>query len=315
MRKKGLIFIIGMFLLSFAITMTGCGINDNTDVFIYSVGGTVFGLNGTVVLQNNSGDDLTITSDGAFTFDSAMSDGSAYNVTVATQPAGQICTVTDGTGTISGVDVTNVAVTCTDVITVSGTVEDAVTGTMLEGVTIETRYTNDTILATATTDASGAFTVDAPADQDFYLHANGVTISSVTYIAENLQIDQFPADQTGIKFYMVDDTSIGDLATQLGADTSTDALFAFDVEDSSSTGIAGITVSASPAVTNISYNQDGSTFSTTAPTTTFNGPSVAGYNSATTGTYTFSLTGTGYTIDATFSLRLIPGELSMPIEP
>ena len=315
MRKKGLMFLIGMFLLSFSITMSGCGKNDDTDVFAYSVGGTVFGLSGTVVLQNNSGDDLTITSDGAFTFDTAIADGSAYNVTVATQPASQICTVTDGTGTMSGADVTNVAVTCTDVITVSGTVEEAELGTLLEGVTIEARDTNDIVLATATTDASGAYTVDVPADQDFYLHANGVTISSVTYIAENLQIDQFPADQTGIKFYMVDDATIGDIATLLGADTSTDALFALDVEDSSSNGIAGITVSASPTVTNISYNQDGSSFSTTPPTTTFNGPSVAGYNSATTGTYTFSLTGTGYTIDATFSLRLIPGELSMPIEP
>ncbi len=315
MRTKGLMFLIGMFLLSFAITMTGCGKNDDADVFIYSVGGTVFGLSGTVVLQNNGGDDLTITSDGAFTFDTTIADGSAYNVTVVTQPAGQICTVTDGTGTISGADVTNVAVTCTDIITISGTVENSDTGALLEGVTIEARDTNDTILATATTDVNGAYTVDAPADQDFYLHANGVTISSVTYIAENLQIDQFSADQTGIKFYMPDDTTIGDIATLLGADTSTDALFAFDVEDSGGAGIAGITVSASPTVTNISYNQDGSSFSTTPPTTTFTGPSVVGYNSATTGTYTFSLTGTGYTIDPTFRLRLIPGELSMPIEP
>src|SRR6202008_1058657 len=51
----------------------------------YSVGGTVTGLSGTLVLQDNGGDDLTITSDGSFTFDTAIDDGGTYGVTVQTQ--------------------------------------------------------------------------------------------------------------------------------------------------------------------------------------------------------------------------------------
>ena len=80
----------------------------------YTVGGTVSGLSGTVGLLNNGGDGLSVSSDGGFTFATALGDGDGYAVTVGTQPAGQTCEVTNGTGTIAGADVTNVTVTCTD---------------------------------------------------------------------------------------------------------------------------------------------------------------------------------------------------------
>ena len=83
----------------------------------YKVGGTVNGLSGTLVLQNNSSDDLTITADGDFTFNNALTDGAPYSVTVSTQPAGQTCTVTDGSGTISAANVTSVQVACVDDVT------------------------------------------------------------------------------------------------------------------------------------------------------------------------------------------------------
>ena len=66
----------------------------------YSVGGTVSGLSGTVVLQDNGGDNLTVSASGGFTFATALATGSAYDVTVKTNPAGQTCTVANGTGTV-----------------------------------------------------------------------------------------------------------------------------------------------------------------------------------------------------------------------
>ena len=82
----------------------------------YTVGGTLSGLaaGNSVVLQNNVGDDLTLTDDGSFVFDTAVDDGEAYAVTVLTQPSGfnQVCSVTNGSGTISGEDVTDVEVFC-----------------------------------------------------------------------------------------------------------------------------------------------------------------------------------------------------------
>ena len=65
----------------------------------YSVGGTVSGLSGTVFLQNNGGDDLSVGANGAFRFGSAVPDRGAYNVTVRTNPSGQVCTVGNGSGT------------------------------------------------------------------------------------------------------------------------------------------------------------------------------------------------------------------------
>src|SRR5262249_21915097 len=78
----------------------------------YSVGGTVSGLSGTVVLQDNGGDNLTVSANGPFTFATALASGAAYNVTVRINPSGQTCSVSNGSGTIGWANVTNVGVAC-----------------------------------------------------------------------------------------------------------------------------------------------------------------------------------------------------------
>ena len=62
----------------------------------YTVGGTVSGLSGTVVLQDNSADDLSLSANGTFTFATTLVSGANYSVTVKTNPAGQSCTVSAG---------------------------------------------------------------------------------------------------------------------------------------------------------------------------------------------------------------------------
>ncbi|MGB0093683.1 MAG: Ig-like domain-containing protein [Solirubrobacteraceae bacterium] len=79
----------------------------------YSIGGTVSGLSGTVVLQDNGGNDLSVSSDGPFTFSAPVADGAAYNVTVKNNPSGQTCTTSGAAGTVASANVTSVAVTCT----------------------------------------------------------------------------------------------------------------------------------------------------------------------------------------------------------
>jgi hypothetical protein len=97
----------------------------------FTVGGTVSGLSGSVVLQNNGADNLTIAANGGFTFPSAQANASQYNVTVLTQPSGQTCTVAHGVGTVSGADVANATVTCaTNTFSVGGTVS-GLTGTLV----------------------------------------------------------------------------------------------------------------------------------------------------------------------------------------
>jgi probable HAF family extracellular repeat protein len=65
-----------------------------------------------VVLQNNGGDNLTRSADGGFTFSIRATNGSNYAVTVLTQPLGQTCSVSNGSGTISNANVTTVQVNC-----------------------------------------------------------------------------------------------------------------------------------------------------------------------------------------------------------
>ena len=79
----------------------------------YTVGGSVSGLSGTVVLQNNGGNDISVNASGSFTFASLVASGNSYNVTVLTQPAGQTCVVANGSGTVAIANISSVTVTCT----------------------------------------------------------------------------------------------------------------------------------------------------------------------------------------------------------
>ena len=97
------------------------GTGGDTSPALYTVGGTLSGLNGTVVLQDNSADNLTLTANGSFTFATALSTGSPFDVTVLTQPTGQLCAVMGPTGTINGANVTTVTIICATIGTDGGT--------------------------------------------------------------------------------------------------------------------------------------------------------------------------------------------------
>lgn len=89
----------------------------------YTIGGNVTGLTGTVVLQNNGGDYLSISANGTFVFATPQANSTAYSVTVLTQPAGQTCAMASGIGVVSGANVTTVSVTCSaNPYTIGGTI-------------------------------------------------------------------------------------------------------------------------------------------------------------------------------------------------
>jgi 6-phosphogluconolactonase (cycloisomerase 2 family) len=103
----------------------------------YTVGGTVSGLlsGNSIALQNNNANDTTLSANAGFTFSSTVLSGSAYAVTVSAQPTGQNCTVTNGSGTVAGTNVSNVAINCSALsytigITVSG--PPSVTGLIVQ---------------------------------------------------------------------------------------------------------------------------------------------------------------------------------------
>jgi len=75
--------LIGVLL----IVGCGSGTNTSTPPVTYTVGGTVSGLAGSgLVLQDNSGNNLAVSANGPFTFTTALASGTAYSVTVFSQP-------------------------------------------------------------------------------------------------------------------------------------------------------------------------------------------------------------------------------------
>jgi 6-phosphogluconolactonase (cycloisomerase 2 family) len=94
--------------------LASCGGGNSTPQ--YTLGGSVSGLIGSgLVLQNNGGNDLPIAANGSFMFSTAVTSGSAYAVTIKTQPTNpsQTCVLSAASGTINGANVWNVVATCT----------------------------------------------------------------------------------------------------------------------------------------------------------------------------------------------------------
>ncbi|MDB4943069.1 MAG: hypothetical protein JWP97_2603 [Labilithrix sp.] len=90
------------------------------------VGGTVTGLSGTVTLRlAPAGEEIVVASSGHFAFVTAIATGTELTVTVAAQPASQVCAVEQPTVVVGTSDVTDVSVTCVPTFVVGGTVTGA----------------------------------------------------------------------------------------------------------------------------------------------------------------------------------------------
>jgi hypothetical protein len=118
------------FMLMMISGLSACGGGSSAGAN-FSIGGTISGLGAgkSVVLQNNGGDDLTVSANGGFTFATGLGGGNVYDVTVLTQPADQTCTVSNGNGTLFGLNVTDVAVTCVAIPhTIGGSISGLASG-------------------------------------------------------------------------------------------------------------------------------------------------------------------------------------------
>ena len=113
----------------------------------YSVGGVISGLSSTIVLQNNDTDDLSLVTNGSFTFPTELASGATYSVVVKTQPSGQMCFVEDGTGMISLVNVANVTVTCVALNTTDYSVGGVISG-LSSTIVLQNNGTDDLSLET-----------------------------------------------------------------------------------------------------------------------------------------------------------------------
>lgn len=124
----------------------------------YTIGGTVSGLTGTVVLSNGA-ETITVAANGSFTFPTPVT---PYSVTVSQQPpAGNYCSVSNGSGTASA-NVTNVSVSCMAVTNLSCDAGKVLTGIngrlggIIDRIQVRCADVVSSVVATNTT-ADGAF--------------------------------------------------------------------------------------------------------------------------------------------------------------
>jgi hypothetical protein len=137
---------------------------------LYTVGGNINNLASgqTVTIENDGGDPLTITANGAFEFTDPVPENGAYQVTVVTQPLGQICTVSNGMGSGVTGNVSRVSITCSaETYTVGGTLSGLASGAHV----VLANSGQDPI----TLSADGAFTFDTPVA---YNGAYAVTVTT-----------------------------------------------------------------------------------------------------------------------------------------
>tara|TARA_R110001599_G_scaffold353442_1_gene592250 strand:- start:32985 stop:40364 length:7380 start_codon:yes stop_codon:yes gene_type:complete len=87
-----------------------------SDIPSYAIGGNIQGLSGTLVLRNNSVDNLTTTNNGSFEFGAKLVEGQSYSVEIVSQPASQDCLILSGTesGNVQNTAINTIAISCSD---------------------------------------------------------------------------------------------------------------------------------------------------------------------------------------------------------
>ncbi|KAK1548273.1 hypothetical protein Q3G72_008934 [Acer saccharum] len=88
------------------------GSDKSTDDALFSVGGSIAGLTGTVVLQQGTDFVFVSAPQTTFSFPPDLADGSRFAIVVAQQPDNQTCTLNTSRGTIDAADVSNLTIVC-----------------------------------------------------------------------------------------------------------------------------------------------------------------------------------------------------------
>ncbi|MBW0432396.1 hypothetical protein HGB47_02075 [Leptospira yasudae] len=136
---------------------------------MYFVGGTVAGLSGNLILQNNGGDSTTISANGSFKMTTPVADASSFNVSITGQPSGQTCYIAFPSGTIATADATSVLINC-----VNGTS----LGTLVNGNSLVSSLPLAPYVENPATGSGDWFMGDPGADPDVIADGYGFAMSS-----------------------------------------------------------------------------------------------------------------------------------------
>lgn len=220
-----------------AIILVSCTVNPAAAE--HAIGGAVSGLAGRLVLQNNLANTLAVTADGAFAFSGKLNDGGHYQVTVATQPFGQTCTVGNGSGTASA-DVTDITVSC---VTARYTVGGTISGVTGGNATLQNNGGDDLVLAGdgtftfATTVLHGSPYVvtvagSPPGLECLVANGSGTAVANVRNVTVTCGLPRYTVGGTitGVDGQVVLQNNGGDDLELTGLTVSSSTAFVFETE-------------------------------------------------------------------------------------
>lgn len=121
-------------------------------------------------MQNNGGNNLSVTSNGAFSFSNLLESAATYIVSVFSQPENQTCILTNATGTVSGSNITNILLNCILRPSISGFPN--ITNNAATGIPTYT-------LATPTSNSAGTFSYSIENESIGTIDGNLLTIHGI----------------------------------------------------------------------------------------------------------------------------------------
>ncbi|MCP5498469.1 MAG: DUF1554 domain-containing protein [Leptospiraceae bacterium] len=251
----------------------------------YTVGGSVSGLSGTLVIINNGGDSLSLNSDGNFTFPTALNDLSTYEVSISSQPTGQFCTLSNGSGTIASANVSNISISCSNfTITYSASAYT---------------YSLNTAISTLTPTVTGTVTscTSSPA------LPTGLSIDSACVISGTPTATQVASSYTITATDSVGNTASAGLSITINADPPSALTY---------TG-SPFTFTQNTAISTQTPTKTGTVTSCTSNPTLPNGLSIDATTCAISGTPTTAQAATTYTITASNTYGSTTASISITV--
>jgi hypothetical protein len=200
-----------------ALCLVACGGGGEASDPGHYAGGSVNGLaSGNGVTLTSGDQSITLGTDGTYRF-GRFPNGTTYLITAESVQASQVCDVSNGSGTINGTDVTNIAVTCANAYKVTASVSglpNGATGLVLvlngsEALPANSNGNHPFALKLKTGQSYSVGIQQAPANVSCQLQGSG----SGTMGSTDVNVAVVCASQTGLVNFSVSGLAFGDSMT------------------------------------------------------------------------------------------------------
>ena len=118
--------VVASLILNFSCGDSDLITNENPNTSTYTVGGSVTGLDGDLILQLNNNEMLSIDGDQSFRFNKKFDKNDEYLVEILESPFTQNCSINNATGEIRSANVSNVSIICSDKVWIQPSITDSI---------------------------------------------------------------------------------------------------------------------------------------------------------------------------------------------